>query len=70
MNILASLPKQERPSLLIIAEEPARHIIVLWGIEKTPFSYANRTALNGRIVALSCDIIAWNMPPTIDIDEE
>ena len=32
MNILAYLPQQERPALLIIIEELMRHIRVLWGI--------------------------------------
>ena len=44
-----------------------RHIIVLWGIKKLPFSYANRTALNGHIVAFSRDIVAGDTPPTISI---
>ena len=70
MNILASLPQHERPALVIIVEEPTRHIRVLWGIEKLPFSYANRTALDGRIVAFSRDIVAGNTPPIISIDEE
>ena len=70
MNILASLKQQERPALLIIVKEATRHIRVLWGIDKLPFSYENRTSLDGRIVAFSCDIIAGNTPPTIAIDEE
>ena len=70
MNILASLPQHERPAFLIIVEEPKRHIRVLWGIEKLPLSYANRTALDGRIGAFSRDIVAGNTPPTISIDEE
>ena len=70
MNILSSLPRQERPALLVIVEEPTRHIRVLWGIEKLPFSYANRTALNGHIVAFSRDIAAGNTPPTISINDE
>ena len=53
MNILSSLPQHEIPSLLVIVEKPTRHIRVLWGIEKLPFSYENRTALDGRIVAFS-----------------
>ena len=32
MNILASFPQHKRPALLIIVEEPTRHIRVLWGI--------------------------------------
>ena len=70
MNILASLPQQERPALLIIVKEPTRHIRVLWGIEKLPFSYANRTALDGRIFAFSRDIVSGNTPPTIATDKE
>ena len=70
MNILASFPQQEMPALLIIVEDPTRHIRVLWGIEKLPFSYENRTALDGRIVALYCDIVAGNTPPSIAIDKE
>ena len=70
MNILASLPQQERPSLLIIIEGTMHHMRVLWGIEKLPFSYANRNALDGRIVAFSRDIVAGNTPPTISIYEE
>ena len=70
MNILASLPQHERPDLLIIVEEPTRHIRFLWGIEKLPFSYANRTTLGGRIVAFYRDIVTGNTPPTIAIDEK
>ena len=70
MNILASLPRQERPDLLVIVEEPTRHIRVLWGIKKPPFSYANRTALDGHIVAFSRDIVAGNTPHTIAIGNE
>ena len=67
MKILASLPHQDRPALLVIVEEPTRHIRFLWGIEKPPFLYANKTALDGHIVAFSCDIVAGNTPPTITI---
>ena len=70
MNILASFPQQERPDLLIIVEEPTRYIRVLGGIEKLPFSYTNRTALDGRIVAFSRNIVAGETPPTIAIDDE
>ena len=70
MNILASLPQYKMPALLIIVKEPTRHIRVLWGIEKLPFSYANRTALDCRIIAFSRNIFAGNTPPTIAIDEE
>ena len=70
MNILAPLPRQERLYLLVIVEEPTRHIIVLWGIKKLPFSYANRTALDGHIVAFSHDIVAGNTSPTIAIGNE
>ena len=70
MKILASLPHQDRPALLVIVEEPTRHIRFLWGIEKPPFLYANKTALDGHIVAFSCDIVAGNTPPTIAIDDE
>ena len=70
MNILESLPLQERLALLVIVEETTRHIRVLWGIDKLPFSYANRTALDGHIVAFSCDIVAGDTPPTIAIDDD
>ena len=69
MNILVSLPQQERPALLTIVEEPTGHIRVLWGIEKLPFSYAKGTALDGCIVTFSRDIVAGDTPPTIAIDE-
>ena len=70
MNILEPLPRQERQALLVISEEPTLHIRVLWGIEKLPFSYVNRTSLDGHIVAFSCHIVAGNTPPTITIDNE
>ena len=70
IDILASLPQQERPALLIIVEEPTCHKRVLWGIEKLPYSYANKTALDGRIVAFLRDIVAGNTPPTIAVNEE
>ena len=70
MNTHASLPQQERPALLIIVEDPTRHIIVLWDIKKLPFSYTNRTALDGHIVAFSRDIVAGDTPPTIAIDDD
>ena len=70
MNTLASLSRQERPALLVIVEDPMHRIRVLWGIKKLPFSYANTTALNGHIIAFSCDIVAGNTPPTIAIDDE
>ena len=54
----------------IIVEEPTRHIRVLWRIEKLPYSYANKTALDGCIVAFSRDIVAGNTPPTITVNEE
>ena len=67
---MASLPQQERPSLLIIVEKPTRHIIVLWGIEIPPFSYANRTAHDGHIVTFYRDIVEGETPPTIAISDE
>ena len=70
MNILESLPRQERPALLIIVKEPTRHIRVLWGIKKLSFSYANRTTLDSHIIAFSSNIVAGNTPPTIAIDDE
>ena len=70
MDILASLPQPERPALLIIIEEPTRHIRVLWGIKKLPYSYANKIALDGRVVAFSRDIVAGNTPPTIAVDKK
>ena len=69
MNILATLPQHKRTALIVIVEEPTRHIRVLWVIEKVPFSYSNRTALEGGIVAFSRDIVARNTPPTISIDK-
>ena len=69
VRILASFPQHKSPALLIIVEEPTRHTRVLWGIEKLSFSYANRTVLDGRIVAFSRDIVAGNTPTTIAIDE-
>ena len=68
MNILAYLPQQERPDLLIIVKEPTHKSPL--GLEKLPFSYANRTALDGRIVTFSRDISAGETPPTIAIDDE
>ena len=68
MNILAYLLRQERPALLVIVKEPTRHIRVLWGIKKLPFSYSNRTALVGHIIAFSRDIVAGNTLTTIAID--
>ena len=70
MDNLASLPQPETPALLIIVEEPTRHIRVIWGIEKPPYSYSNKTALDSRVVAFSRDIVAGNTPPTIAADEE
>ena len=43
---------------------------MLWGLEKLPYSYANKTALDGRDVAYSRDIVAGNTPPTIAVDKE
>ena len=43
---------------------------MLWGVEKLPYSYANKTDLDGRVVALSRDVVAGNTPPTIAVDEE
>ena len=70
MNILASLPLQERPALLVIVKERTRHIRFIWGIKKLPFSYANKTALGGHIVNFSRDIVAGNTPLTISINYE
>ena len=42
----------------------------MWGIEKVLFSYANRTALDGHIVAFSREIVAGDTPPTIAISNE
>ena len=70
MSNLVYLPRQERPALLIIVKQPTRHIGFLWGIEKLPFSYANRTTLDGHIVAFSRDIVAGDTPPTIKISNE
>ena len=70
MSTLESLPQQERPDLLIIVTQPTRHIRAMWGIEKVPFSYANRTALDGHIVTFSHDIVAGDTPTTIAISDE
>ena len=70
MDILASLPQPKRPALLIIVEELTCHIRVLWGIEKLPYSYANKTTPDGRVLAFSGDIISVNTPPTIAVDKE
>ena len=70
MNILASLPRQESPALLIIVKDPTRQIRVLWGFEKLPFYYANRNALDGHIITFSRDIVAGDTPPTIAIDDD
>ena len=70
MNIIASLPRQEWPTLLVIVEEPTRHIRVLWGVKNPPLSYAKRNALDGHIVAFSHDIVAGDTPPTTAIDND
>ena len=70
MDILASLPQPEIPVFLIIVEEPTRHIRVLWEVENPYYSYANKTALDGRVVAYSRNIVAGNTPPTIAVDKE
>ena len=67
IDILTSLPHHERPALLVIVDEPMLHIRVLWGIEKLPYSYAKKTALDSRIVAFSRDIVSGNTPPTIAV---
>ena len=67
---MASLPQQERPALLILVEQPTRHIRVLWGVEKLPYYYANKTNLDGRVVAFSRDVVAGSTPTTIDVNEE
>ena len=69
IDILASLPQHERLALLVIVEEPTRHIRALTGIEKLPYSYANKTAPDGRIVAFSRDIVTGNTPPIISVNE-
>ena len=40
------------------------------GSRKLPYSYANKTALDGRVVEFSIDIVAGNTPPTIAVNEE
>ena len=50
--------------------EPTRYIIVLWWIEKLPFSYTNRTALNSRIVSFSRDSASGKTTTIIAIGEE
>ena len=70
MDILPSLPQPGIRAILIVVEQTTRHIIVLWGIEKLPYSYANKTALDGRVVVFSRDVVAGNTPPTIAINEE
>ena len=70
MSTLAYLPRQEKPALLIIVEEPTRHIRSFWAIQKPPFSYAKRTALEGHIVAFSCGSVAGDTPLTITISND
>ena len=70
MSTLTSFPRQERPALLIIVTQPTRHIRFFFGIEKLPFPYANRTTLDGHILAFSRDIFAGDKPPTIEISDE
>ena len=70
MSILSSLPQQDNPALLIIVEELTRHIRFLWGIEKLPFSYAIRTALNIHIVAFFHNIVAGDTPPITAISDD
>ena len=43
---------------------------MLWGIDKLPYYYANKTALDGCVVTFSRDVVAGNTPPTIAVDEE
>ena len=69
--MLASLSIQEQLDLLPIVDVPPRHIRVLWGgVEKLPFSFANKMDPGGKFVALSCDIIAGSTPPTVAIDPD
>ena len=49
---------------------PAQHIRVLWGVEKLPYSYANKTDLDGHVVAFSRDIVAGNTPTETVADHE
>ena len=39
------------------------------GNRKTPLLLNNKTALDGHIVAFSCDIVARDTPPTIAISD-
>ena len=64
------MPQHKIRALLFIVEEPTRLIRLLWGIEKLPYSYANKTALDGHIVPFSRDIVVGNTPPTISVNEE
>ena len=68
VNILESLPLQERPAILIIVEGPTRHLRVSWGIGKPTFYYANKTTIDNHIVAFSRDIVAGDTPPSIAIN--
>ena len=40
------------------------------GSRKLPYSYANKTDLDGRVVAFSRDVVAGSTPPTIAVNEE
>ena len=40
------------------------------GSRKLPYSYANKTDLDGCVIAFSRDVDAGNTPPTIAVDEE
>ena len=67
MTTLKYLPIQERTAPLMIAEGPTCHLRFLWEIKKS-FSYVNKTALDGHILALSRNIVAGDTPPTIPIN--
>ena len=68
MATLTSLPLQEQPDLLSIMYVPPLHLQVLCLINKLPFSYANKTVLDGHIVAFSYDDVAGPTPLTITIN--
>ena len=63
-----SLTLQEQPALLSIVYVPPRHLQVLWGLKKLPFSYANKAALDRHIVAFSRNVVAGATPPTVTIN--
>ena len=68
MATLTSIPLQEHPDLPIIMDVHPLHLKLLWVINKLPFSYANKTVLDGHIVAFSYDAVTGPTPLTITIN--